>query len=143
MTDLAVAFHYEVRVGGQSDDVDARFQEVSGLSAEVGVEEFREGGLNEYVHRLPTGAKYGNLVLKRGIVASSGLSDWCRKAIEEFVFDPRDVEVSLLDEAHEPILTWTFTGAYPLKWSVSTFNAQQNALAIESLELAYRKFRKV
>jgi len=34
------------------------FSEVSGLEVEIDVEEYREGGKNEYVHYLPTGAKY-------------------------------------------------------------------------------------
>ncbi len=143
MTDLAVAFHFSVDVAGETDDADTRFQEVSGLAAEVAVEEYREGGVNEYVHRLPTGSKYGNLVLKRGYTSSSNLAKWCRSAIEDFVFTPKDVTVSLLDEEHNPLASWSFVGAYPLKWSLSAFNAQQNGLAIESLELAYSRFRKV
>ncbi len=143
MTDFAVAFHFSVEVAGETDDADTRFQEASGLSAEVGVEEYREGGVNDYVHRLPTGAKYGNLVLKRGYTSSSSLSKWCRDAIEDFVFTPKDVTVSLLDEEHNPLAAWSFVGAYPLKWSLSGFNAQQNGLAIESLELAFSRFRKV
>lgn len=143
MTTPAVAFHFAVEVAGESDDADTRFQEVSGLSAEVGVEEYREGGVNDYAHRLPTGAKYGNLVLKRGYTTSTGVSEWCRSAIEDFVFTPKDVVVSLLDEEHNPLAAWSFVAAYPLKWSLSAFNAQQNGLAIESLEFAYRRFRKV
>ncbi len=142
MTDLAVAFHFSVLVGGMAGDSDTRFQEVSGLSAEVGVEEYREGGLNDSVHRLPTGAKHGNLVLKRGFTMSSALAAWCRRAIEDFEFDPQEVLV-FLGEQHQPLATWGFVDAYPVKWSVSSFNAEQNALTIESLELAYRRVWRV
>ena len=143
LSSLAVAFHFSVEVAGEIDDADTRFQEASGLSAEVTVEEVREGGVNDSVHRLPTGTKYGNLVLKRGYTTSSGLRKWCHSAIEDFAFTPKDVTVSLLDEEHNPLATWSFLGAYPVKWSVSAFNAQQNGLAIETLELAYQRFRKV
>lgn len=141
--DIPVVFHFKVEVGGAAADQDVRFQEVTGLSAEVTTEELREGGLNEYVHRLPTGAKYGNLVLKRGFIDGSEVTDWCRQAIESFSFEPRDVTVQLLDEQHDPLLSWSFTGAYPVKWSLSDLKAQENALVIESMELAYRTFRKI
>lgn len=143
LSSLAVGFHFSVEVAGETGDSDTRFQEASGLSAEVTVEEVREGGVNDSVHRLPTGAKYGNLVLKRGFTNSSGLREWCQSAIEDFVFTPRDVTVSLLDEEHNPLAVWSVLDAYPVKWSVSAFNAQQNGLAIESLELAFSRFREV
>lgn len=140
---IPVVFHFKVEVGGAADDQDIRFQEASGIGAEIGVEDLREGGLNEYVHRLPTGAKYGNLVLKRGYVKDSGVAQWCRRAIEAFSFEPRDVQVSLLDETHAPVAAWTFSGAYPVKWRLADLKAQDNALAIETLELAYRMYRVV
>ena len=142
MHDIPVVFHFKVEFGPSSTDQDIRFQEVTGLSAEVMTEEFREGGLNEYAHRIPTGAKYGNLVLKRGFVNDSEIAGWCRDAVENFVFEPKDVTVTLLNEEHEPLATWNFRRAYPVKWSVSDFKAQENALAVESLELAYSNFRK-
>jgi phage tail-like protein len=138
-----VSFHFKVTLAGSSDDEDNRFQEVSGLSAEVAVEEFREGGVNTFAYRLPTGAKYGNLVLKRGYLSKTSLAEWCRRAVEEFTFQPRTVDVSLLNESHQPLAQWSFTMAYPVKWSVSDLRALDNTLAIETLELAYQRFRFV
>ena len=99
MYDLPVVFHFKVEVAGFDGD-DNKFQEVSGLNAEVTTEEIREGGENNFSYRLPTGTKYGNLVLKRGYFNSSGLGDWCREAIQDFQFTPRDVKVTLLDKDH-------------------------------------------
>jgi len=143
MPDFPVVFHFKVAFGNSTDEQDNRFQEVSGLSAEVTLEEYREGGLNDHAHRLPTGAKYNNLVLKRGYLGDTTVADWCRRGIEHFDFDPTDVDVSLLDENHQAVAFWSFRGAFPVKWSVSDFKAQDNGLAIESLELAYQGFRRV
>jgi phage tail-like protein len=144
MRDLPVVFHFRVTFGAAaSDDEDNRFQEVNGLAAEVQVEEYREGGLNVHAHKLPTGTKFGNLVLKRGYLGGTTAAQWVRRAVEEFVFEPKDVDVALLDENHEPLAQWSFAGAFPVKWSLSDLKAQDNAVAIESLELAYRSFRKV
>ena len=140
--DIPVAFHFKVEFGLSPEEVDVRFQEVNGLSAEVVTEELREGGVNDYAHHLPTGVKHGNLVLKRGYIDNSRVGEWCRSALEDFDFNPVDVNVILLDEEHKPLAKWVFTRAYPLKWSISEFNAQQNTLVIESLELVYAKFRK-
>jgi phage tail-like protein len=142
MLDFPVVFHFKVDFGAGADEADGRFQEVTGIGAEVTTEELKEGGLNAYTHRLPTGAKYGNLVLKRGLVLGTDVSDWIRRAVEDFVFEPRDVTVSLLDEEHEPVAVWNFLNAYPVKWSVSDLKATENALAIESMELVYSMFRR-
>lgn len=142
MLGVPVVFHFKVEFGANSADKDNRFQEVTGLSAEVTVEELKEGGENRFVHRLPNGAKYGNLVLKRGYIEDSEVSKWCRKAIEDFSFAPKDVVVTLLNEEHEPLANWQFLKAWPVKWSISDFKAQENALVVESLELAYSHSRK-
>ena len=82
-------FHFRVEFNLDGiKDSDVRFQEVSGLSAELGVEEVTEGGENRFPHRLPTRAKYSNLTLKRGLLTDSRLIDWCKNAIENFDFEP-------------------------------------------------------
>src|SRR5262245_41109844 len=44
-----------------------RFSEVCGISAETQVEDFRDGGVNNFTHKLAKVTKYPNLTLKRGI----------------------------------------------------------------------------
>jgi phage tail-like protein len=142
-----VSFDTTIEDGGGVDTTtengDGRFQEVSGLTAEISTEEYREGGLNVYAHRLPTGAKFGNLVLTRGYMRGTAIAQWCRDAIEHFTFAPKNVDVVLLNDKHQPLAQWKFTGAYPVKWSLSDLKAMDNAIAIESMELAYRSFCKV
>jgi len=141
-----VGFHFKVSFGFLSESAknDTRFQEVSGFNSELGVEEVVEGGENRFAHRLPSRAKYGNLVLKRGLLFDSELIDWCRNAIEEFEFKPTIVNVNLLNEKHQPVGdVYSFINAYPVKWSVSDFKAQDNSIVVETLELAYSFFRRV
>lgn len=143
MYKIPAVFHFKVEFSLGKAQADNRFQEVTGLSSEIAVEEVREGGLNEYAHKLPSGAKYGNLMLKRGFITDSAVTKWCQNAMESFNFDPVDINILLLDEEHEPLAAWEFMGAWPVKWSVSDFKAQENAIVVESLELAYRMFRRV
>ena len=127
-----------------SESNDARFQEISGLTAELGLEEVVEGGENRFTHRLPARAKYSNLILKRGLLTDSQLIDWCTNAIEKFVFEPTTVNVTLLNEQHEPVSeTLSFIRVWPVKWSISDFKAQENAVVVETLELAYNYFTRI
>ena len=138
-----VGFHFKVVFGGFDDDLDVRFQEVAGLSAEVGLETLEEGGENRFTHNLPSRTKFTNLVLKRGLVADSGLVTWIRDAVENLDFKPVNLTVSLLNRNHEPLTTWNLVNAYPVKWSVGDFKAQENALAVETLEIAYHYFTRL
>ena len=145
MADFPLAFHYRVELlfGGQADEVDMRFSEVSGLSAELGTEEVNEGGENRFSHRLPAKAKYSNLVLKRGMSSGTQLTEWVQDAIYNFNFEPVDAVVSVLNNEHEPMASWSFKQCYPVKWQVSDLKSTGNEIVIETFELAYQYFTKV
>ena len=136
-----VGFHFRVEfdVAGASD-ADIRFREVSGLSMELEEESIIEGGENRFVQKLPVRAKYPDLILKRGMLPDSAVAKWCRDAIQDLDIKPATVWVTLLNEQHEPLKTFNFVRAWPKKWQVSDFNAENSELAIESLELAYQYF---
>jgi phage tail-like protein len=135
-------FHFRVQVLGLAPLADdLRFTEVGGLAVEVATEEVPEGGENRYTQKYPGRSKYADLTLKRGLLKSSAVWDWARSAIEELIVVPLPVDVSLLNEAHEPLMTWHLVNAYPVKWSVSDLNATSNAFVVESLQLAYQYFK--
>jgi phage tail-like protein len=139
-----VGFHFRVDfLDLGTEEIDSRFQEVAGLAAELGVEELEEGGENRFAHRLPGRAKYGNLVLRRGLVTDSKLVEWCENAILHFQFQPVTVNVTLLNEEHEPLVAWRFERAWPVKWALSDFKAQESAIVVETLELAYSHFTRI
>ena len=139
-----VAFHFKVEISLDGlHEHDIRFQEVSGLSRELGVEQVVEGGENRFEHRLPAHGKFGNLVLKRGMLTDSGIIKWIENGIDNFEFKPADVLVSLLDEEHKPLMSWSFVAAWPVKWSLGAFDAKKNEVVVETLELAYRYFTRV
>lgn len=138
-----VGFHFKVEFpGAGKGDADTRFQEVGGLSAEITLEELAVGGENRFNYRLPGRAKYSNLILKRGMLKDSGLISWFTKAIEDFDFKPIDVNVYLLNEKHEISSSWIFMQAYPVKWVISDFKAQESSIVAETIELAYQYFRR-
>ena len=135
-----VGFHFRVEFVNIGNNNDTRFQSVAGLNVEYDTESFKEGGENRFEHKLPVRTKYPDLSLKRGMLTDSKVIAWCRDALQNRKFQPAQINVSLLNEDHEPLKTWSIYNAWPKKWSISDFNAQENALVVETLELSYSYF---
>ena len=141
-----VGFHFSVGFGflnQGAENKDVHFSEVSGISSELGVENYDEAGESRYTHRLPGKPKYGNLSLKRGLLADSALILWFRNAIENFEVETTNVTVTLLNSNHEPLSAWEFVNCWPQKWSVDAFNAQQSQVVVESIDLVYAYFKRI
>jgi phage tail-like protein len=123
------------------------FTEVSGLEVEIEAEEIREGGQNEYVHRVPGRMKWPNLILKRGITTDDGLHNWFRSASgERFagygnMLPRHDVALAMVDSRGTVLREWTFTDAFPVKWRGPRFAATSSEVATEELEIAHHGFR--
>jgi phage tail-like protein len=137
--DPSPSFRFHVNIQGVGV---ARFTECSGLEVEQEVLEYKEGGLNSRVHKLPGRYKFTNITLKRGIATDgSPLWDWVQKnvqAADNGTATAHDVTVTLLDlSGRQPLRTWTFRNAYPVKWSATALSTEQSAIAIESLALAH------
>ena len=144
-------FHFKVEfvgVTGMDSDTEQRFQEVGGLSFEVETESLREGGENRFEYKLPKRVKYPNLVLKRGLLTNTALLNWFKSAINTYFtvvvydFKPADIAITLLNEADQAVAIWNIVQAYPLKWSISDLKASENAIVIETVELAYQYFER-
>jgi phage tail-like protein len=138
-------FYFKVGfIGFEEKELEAKFQEVTGIQAEVETEDVREGGENRFVHHLPKGAKFPNLVLKRALYAlPSHIVKWAEDAINNFDFRLHQIVVSLLNKEGEPVKSWKFVDVYPVKIQISDLNAKENSLVIETLELAYKYSQSV
>jgi len=128
------AIWFELKLTPKSTPI-GYFTEVSGLASEVEVMTFNEGGKNDGVHKLPTRMKHPNLVLKRGVTAVKDLQQWAQ---ESFMGPERkEITLTMYNEQLEKIRIWSFKNAYPVKWTGPTFNAAQNAVATETIEIAH------
>ncbi len=135
-----VAFHFKAEVLGlPATDNDLRFSEISGLSMELATEEVPEGGENRFIQKYPTRAKYPELLLKRGLLVGSEVFKWIRQCID-LQIEPKNIDVKLLNEEHQPLVTWHLVKAFPTKWAVSDLNASTNGIVVESLQLYYQYF---
>lgn len=139
---FALAILPGARWGGSGPmPIDAAFREASGIDPHVDVEEIVEGGVNAYVHRVPGVTKHANLVLKRGFVTkASGFAAWATATVGSMLSTPivtRGINLSLLGADAQPVATWTFADAWPVKWEVGGFDALRNEVLTETLEIAY------
>lgn len=127
-------FHFQVTWGGTN----LGFSEVSGLNIETQIIEYREGTYREYsALKMPGIPKYGNITLKRGIVpADNQFQEWLSTTALNKV-ERRDLVISLLNENHEPVMTWKATGAFPVKIEGAGLKSTGNEVAIESIEVAH------
>jgi phage tail-like protein len=112
-----------------------RFRECTGLAAEIEVKDYNEGGVNDHVHKLPTRMKYPNLVLKRGVTYEDALLKWLWKTQREA--QRLSVTVSLMGSDGEPVRSWVFQDAFPIKWTGPNLNAGSNQVATETLEIVH------
>lgn len=116
------------------------FTRVKGLSREVKYESYREGGVNEYEHKLITQVAFPVVVLERGL-ALDDLWKWAQATADGEV-KRRTVWIRLQNEANEPTWAWQIEYALPVKWTASDLDAQASPVVMESLELAHHGLRK-
>lgn len=116
------------------------FSEVTGLQVEVELQEYREGGVNEQLHRLAGPTKYGsNLVLKRGITDDAALWEWHRE-VRRGTFRRKNIAIVLLDSQRQEQRRWTVLQACPIRWEGPQFRAGTAEVAVETVEFVHRGF---
>lgn len=138
-------FYFQVNIDGSNkDSIDAAFQEVSGISMEMETTPLKEGGQNFVSRKLPGYTTYDNLELKRGMSAmNSKLVTWCFNTFgnnSNGTIEPKAINIQLFNAEREPMVSWNFVDAYPIKWQVGGFNAQDSSIIIENISLAYSYF---
>jgi len=137
--DPFATFKFHVEVDGIEEAV---FSECSGLEMATEVFEYQEGGLNEYVHKLPGRTKLSNITLKKGTAESNYLYQWYHDLEEELLtgaaITRKQVTITLYSTANPDLeMSWTLNNAFPVKWVGPTFKTAEAAVAIETLEFAH------
>lgn len=129
--DPFASFNFRVEIDGVTT---AGFSECSGISMETDAIEYRNGNEDITVRKLPGLKKFGNITLKRGFTKDKGLWEW-RKKVLDGKTERQSGSITLLNEAREPSVRWTFREAWPRKLDGPSFNAKNNEVAIEMLEI--------
>lgn len=135
-------FHFQVEWGS---NLRMGFTEVSGLDFETEVIEYREGTNKTYNKTKQPGlTKYADITLKRGTF--EGDFDFFKQWKETYYFQEgnktgsrfrRDITIKLLNENHEPIITWQVLNAWPSKVQSTDLKADANEVAIETMTIVH------
>lgn len=128
-----IAFLFRVR---SDDGVIGDFQAVEGLSHTIEVKEYPEGGRNHGAQVLFGPAKQGRLTLKSGIMTSRYLYAWLRSVQLGRSFR-RDLMVTQLTRAGDPLRVFTLEGAWPVEWKAPPLDATQSSIPVEELVLVF------
>jgi phage tail-like protein len=120
------------------------FQRCSGLGASLEVTSYAEGGRNDYLHQLPVRHDWGRISLSRGIARDPVLFAWYEAGLYGSLGARRDGAIVMLARNSViPTMVWTFTAGLAASWSGPEFDAQQDGLAIEKLEIAHEGLKCV
>jgi phage tail-like protein len=132
-------FPFRVEIGGVAA---SGFSEVSGLSAQAQVIEYREGSDTTTVRKLPGLIKYPNVTLRRGLTQSRELWDWWMTVVDGNV-QRREVGIVLLDDARKEVLRWVLHDAWITTFEMGELNAEGNDVIIETIELVHERLELV
>jgi phage tail-like protein len=134
MGDPALSVVYNVTVDGFISL--GTWKKIEGLGFEYQVTEYREGGVNGYMHKLAGPRKYTNLRMSRPVDSDSMLiSIWLASMMVAVV--PQTMAITAMTAAGEDITTWNLVGAIPVKWTGPTLDIMSNQIAMETIEIAY------
>jgi len=131
-------FNFLVEIDGITR---AGFQECSGLDATTDVTEYREGTDPNHKRKLPSLNSFSNITLKWGVTDSDELWKW-RQTVLDGRAERKNGSIILMDDAGNEKVRWNFLNAWPTKWTGPTFNATDNGVAVETLELAHEELKK-
>jgi len=120
------------------DDKEIIFQEVTGLTSETQVIEYRGGSSKVYsTVKMPGIQKFGNITLKKGIFKGD-TTLWDNYALIKMNTIKRStILISLLDESNEVAMSWSLLNAFPCKITVTDMKSDANEVAVETMELAH------
>ena len=114
------------------------FSECSGLEVETELYDYREGGVNEYMHHFAGSTKHPPLMLKHGITPLDGLWGWHQDIASRGFINRRNGTVYLLNKQKLPLVWWDFRGAFPYRWRGPELQADSGQVAFESVELVHQ-----
>jgi phage tail-like protein len=132
------AFNFAVEIEGL---LVGGFSEVSGLQSSIAYTDVPEGGVNDFLRKVPGQVTHANLVLKHGLTGISTLWDWYYNTCAGII-QRKNGTIALLDQRQVPVMWWNFRNALPLSWSGPTFHAASDEVAFEALELVHEGLTK-
>ena len=139
MAESGLGLRFQVKIDGKDF---GNWQKCDGLSVEYDIVEYKEGGENAYVHRLPGRVNYPNVKLTRPIDSESAkVTAWVASLQLRMV--PSTCEIAVLDPSGISVAEWTLVEVYPIRWTGPQLDVNSSTWATETLELSHNGFMPV
>jgi phage tail-like protein len=119
------------------------FSAVKGLGAELEVLTQPEGGRNDFVHQLPVRHSWPHITLTRGVVRDWTLWEWYLAGLTQSLGARRDGAIVLMTPGGTAAVAWAFRAGIAARWTGPDMAAADNAIALESLEIAHHGLTQV
>lgn len=119
--------------------VDASFQRISGLSRELGVTAYSEGGENLRNRYFANKIQHGSLILERGVMALTPLSMMFNAQLTNGSVTYVNGVISVFDHNAVPMSNWLINSALPVRWQTSDLDANSSSVLINTMELRYQE----
>lgn len=132
-------FFFRVTIDGLPE---LGFQTVEGLESEVSVMEYRPGNTQFlFKSKRPGLVTYSNITFKKGeFLGDANLKDWWHLYAWEKANnrnERKEILIELLDESESVMMTWTVKGAFPVKFTPTSLDAEADSeVAVEEIEVA-------
>ncbi|HEX2625724.1 MAG TPA: phage tail protein [Candidatus Limnocylindrales bacterium] len=134
MGEPALSLFYKVTIDGVIPL--GTWSKIEGLGFSYDVKEYREGGVNGYMHKLVGPLKYDNVRLSRPVDSDSMLLYvWLSANLLKVV--PQTMEIMVMNSEGKEVTTWNLSGVVPVKWQGPSLDIMGNQIAMETLEVAY------
>ncbi len=133
----ALTLRFQVTLDG--DTTLGKWTKVEGLVVEYEIQEYKEGGQNGFIHRLPGRRKYQTVKLTRPLDQDSGKL----AALVSAVAKPgtrHTAQITALDAEGLTVSSWSLDGVMISKWTGPNFDVNGKDTAFESLELVHNGF---
>ncbi len=136
-------FFFRVTIDGLPE---LGFQTVEGLESETSVIEYRPGNTQFlFKSKRPGLVSYSNMTLKKGaFLGQPDLKEWWNFYAWEIASnrnERKEILVELMNEAGDVEVAWTIKGAFPVKYTPPSMDAEADSeAAVEEIEIAYESF---
>lgn len=131
-------FEFLVEIDGI---IQAGFSECSGFGSEMEVIEYREGGDDITVRKLPGKVSYPDITLRWGLTDSHELYDWHKTAINGNV-ERKNGSIIQLNDVGEEVVRWNFYNAWASQWNGPDFDASGSDVSIENLTIVTERLEQ-
>jgi phage tail-like protein len=133
-TDPYRVCNFKIVKGGETI---AHFVECGPISVDVGITEYRAGGVAQVMQKFPTFTSYSDVTLRYGLTSSTVMWDWF-VAVTRGQIDRANVSVILLGpDGSTPVIQWDLIRAFPRRWTSASLRANAREVAIEEVVLSY------